>query len=225
MRRGLPALVALAAFVCVVVGPASLAGGAPPAAAAPIPQRPAPSVLDDLRGLRAREAAGALPLALDALGAMPTARETAAFAAGRVAVAVVFVESDGSVDPSTENWSRPDPDNPGDRRANVLAKVQAALIWWNERSPDGSLEVFLPAAGQYGAPRAATTRYAPISRPVSQFNKDYRRAGRLRQASAGRPLNGLDVVGRHPAFVPATRVAAQPAAGLLEHAQEFTRPA
>ncbi len=55
-----------------------------------------------------------------------------------MAVAVVFVESDGSVDPSIENWSRPDPDNPGDRRANVLAKVQAALTWWNERSPDGS---------------------------------------------------------------------------------------
>lgn len=174
MRRGLPALVALAAFVCVVVGPASLAGGAPLAAAAPIPQRPAPPVLDDLRGPRAREAAVALPLALGALGALPTARETAAFAAGKVAVAVVFVESDGSVDPSTENWSRPDPDNPGDRRANVLAKVQAALTWWNDRSPDGSLEVVLPAAGQYGAPRTVTTRFEPISRPVSQFNKDYR---------------------------------------------------
>src|SRR5665648_227797 len=40
-----------------------------------------------------------------------------------------------SVDPSTENWSRPDPDNPGDRRANVLTKVRFALAWWNDRSP------------------------------------------------------------------------------------------
>jgi len=174
MRRGLPtlvALVALAAFVCVFAGAAALAA-APAPAATPIPRRPAPPVLDDLRGPLARETARALPLL--ALGALPTARETAAFAAGRVAVAVVFVESDGSLDPSTENWSRPDPGNLGDRRANVLAKVQAALTWWNERSPDGSLEVFLPAAGQYGAPLTAMTRYEPISRPVDQFSKDYR---------------------------------------------------
>jgi len=174
MRNGLPALVALAAFVCVLVGPAALAGGVPPAAAAPLPQRPAPPVLDDLRGPLARETARALPLALGARGALPTAGETAAFAAGRVAVAIVFVESDGSVDRSTENWPRLDPNNPGDRRANVLAKVQAALTWWNNRSPDGSLEVFLPAAGQYGAPRTVTTRYEPISRAVGQFNRDYR---------------------------------------------------
>ena len=91
-----------------------------------------------------------------------------------MAVAVVFVESDGSLDPSTENWARRDPGNPGDRRANVLVKVQAALAWWNERSPDGSLEAFLPAAGRYGAPRTVTTRYEPISRPVSQLSRDYR---------------------------------------------------
>ncbi|MCX6363082.1 MAG: hypothetical protein NTW58_02710 [Actinobacteria bacterium] len=132
MRTGLPASAALLAFASVVVGAASLAGGASPAAAAPIPQRPAPPVLDDLRGPHARETARALPLALGALGALPTARETAAFAAGSIAVAVVFVES------------------------------------------DGSLEAFLPAAGQYGAPRTVTTRFEPISRPSGQFNKDYR---------------------------------------------------
>jgi hypothetical protein len=171
MRKGLPTIAALAAFVgVVVVGAASLVGMATPAAAAPVLRRPAPPVLDDLIGPRAGEAARAL----GALGALPTAGETAAFAAGRVAVAVVFVESDGSVDRSTENWTRLDPANPGDRRANVLAKVQAALTWWNDRSPDGSLEAFLPAAGQYGKPRTVTTRFEPISRPVSHFAKDYR---------------------------------------------------
>ena len=30
---------------------------------------------------------------------------------------------------------QPDPDNPGDRRAHVLAKVRFALAWWNDRSP------------------------------------------------------------------------------------------
>lgn len=174
MSKRLGTLVVLAAFVCVAVGPVSPAGAAAPVATPPIPQRPAPAVLDDLRGPRASAAASALPLTLGALGALPLTRETAAFAAGRVAVAVVFVESDGSVDRSTENWSRPDPANPGNRRANVLAKVRSALAWWNDRSPDGSLEAFLPAAGQYGAPRTGYTRSEPISRPVSQFNKDYR---------------------------------------------------
>lgn len=176
MRTGRPTLLALAAFVCVVGGPAALAGGTSPAVAAPIPQRSALPVLDDLRGPLARQTARALPLTLGALGALPAARETAAFAAGKVAVAVVFVESDGSVDRSTENWSRPDPapDFAGDRRANVLAKVQAALTWWNYRSPDASLEASFPTAGQYGAPRTVTTRFEPISRPVSQFSKDYR---------------------------------------------------
>ena len=174
MRGGFSPRVALAALVCAAASAASLVGAAPPAAAAPIPQRPAPPVLEDLRGPLAREAAAALPLAQNVLGALPTARETAAFAAGRVAVAVVFVESNGSFDPSTENWSRPDRYNPGNRRANVLAKVRAALTWWNDRSPDGSLEAFLPAAGQYGAPRTGWTRFEPISRPVSRFNKDYR---------------------------------------------------
>jgi hypothetical protein len=158
------------ACVCVVVS-ATLVG-ATTAAAAPIPQRLAPPVLDDLRGPHALEAARALPLGT--LGALPLTRETAAFAAGKVAVAVVFVQSNGSVDPSTEDWSRRDPFNPGDRRGNVLAKVQAALTWWNDRSPDGSLEAFLPAVGQYGAPRTVTTRFEPISRPVSQFSKDFR---------------------------------------------------
>jgi len=173
MRHTIRILLALVAFTCVVVGPASLSGAAP-ATAAPIPQRPVPPLLDDLRGPRAAETARALPLALGARGALPTTGETAAFAAGKVAVAVVFVQSDGSLDPSTENWSRRDPGNPGDRRTNVLAKVRSALTWWNERSPDGSLEAFLPAAGQYGASRTVTTRFEPISRPVGQFNTDYR---------------------------------------------------
>jgi hypothetical protein len=103
-----------------------------------------------------------------------------------VAVAVVFVESDGSVDPSIENWSRPDPDNPGDRRANVLAKVQAALTWWNERSPDGSLEVFLPApvsTARRAPPRRATRRSR--GRSVSSTRTTGEPAGFVKHLPAG----------------------------------------
>ena len=99
-----------------------------------------------------------------------------AFAAGSVAVSVIFVESDGSIDRSSEDWTRRDPRFPGDRRANVLAKVEEALDWWNERSPDGSLDLFLPPAGEYGAPRTVTTGYEAITRPTGEFALDYRRS-------------------------------------------------
>ena len=87
---------------------------------------------------------------------LPGARDTAAYAAGRVAVGVVFLESDGTKMASTEDWS--------DARRNlVLAKIQNALDWWNARSPDGSLEVFMPTAGAYGAPQMVATSYEPIN--------------------------------------------------------------
>jgi hypothetical protein len=122
--------------------------------------RPAPPVLDDLMGRAAGASALDLPIGL---GALPGAHETAAFAAGRVAIAVVFLESDGGKMTSTEDWSRQDPAYPGqDRQQLVLAKVQNALDWWNAQSPDGSLEVFMPAAGSYGAPRTVEVGYEPI---------------------------------------------------------------
>ncbi len=171
-RRAAPGLVALAA--CALLAGALLGAGVwLPAAAgaagsvdptAPGPVTPAPPVLDDLMGRGDGVAAPALPIGL---GALPGARETAAFAAGRVAVGVVFLESDGSIMVSREDWTREDRDYPGqDRRQLVLARVQNALDWWNARSPDGSLEVFLPAAAAYGAPQTVATGYEPIKMDV-----------------------------------------------------------
>jgi hypothetical protein len=163
----LAAVLACAALFALVLAPAAVsaagtAGGAALPAAGPV--TPAPPVLNDLMGRGAGAAALELPIGL---GALPGARETAAFAAGRVAVAVVFLESDGSIVKSTENWSREDPTRPGqERRELVLAKVQSALDWWNARSPDGSLELFMPAAGSYGAPRTVSTGYEPIRMSV-----------------------------------------------------------
>jgi hypothetical protein len=136
----------------------------PVASQAAGPVKPAPPLFKDLMGGAAGTSALPLPLGL---GALPGARETAAFAAGRVAVAVVFLESDGSKMPSSESWSRQDPSRPGqDRRELVLDKVRNALEWWNARSPDASLGVFLPEAGSYGAPQTVETGYEPIRMPV-----------------------------------------------------------
>ena len=169
MTRGrhhfVSALVILGALACAPLGAsawlpavAGAAGNSAPTAAGPV--RPAPPVLDDLMGRGAGAAAPELPIGL---GALPGVRETAAFAAGRVAVGVVFLESDGSKMTSSEDWSRQDARYLGqDRRQLVLAKIQNALDWWNAQSPDGSLELFLPAAGAYGAPQTVRTGYEPI---------------------------------------------------------------
>ena len=69
--------------------------------------------------------------------------------------------------PSSESWSREDPDYPGQsRRELVLAKIQNALDWWNAQSPDGSLELFMPAAGSFGAPQTVKVGYEPIRMDV-----------------------------------------------------------
>lgn len=154
-------LAILGALACALLGASA---SRPPAAAAAAgldltaggPVQPAPPVLDDLMGR------GAGAAALDRLigrGALPGARETAAFAAGRTAVGVVFLESDGSKMASTENWSAA-------RKDAVLVKVQNALDWWNAQSPDGSLELFMPAAGSYGAPQTVKVGYEPIRMDV-----------------------------------------------------------
>lgn len=158
-RRSLVVLLACAALAVGALAPAAAgAAGATEGAAQGVlgPVFPDPPVLNDLMGRGAGAAAPELPIGL---GALPGARETAAFAAGRVACAVVFLESDGSIMSSSEDWSAA-------RKDAVLGKVQSALDWWNDRSPDGSLEVFMPAAGSYGAPRTVKTGYEPIRMSV-----------------------------------------------------------
>jgi len=155
------ALLAAGALLPALASAGSSSGAQQPAAG---PVKPALPLLKDVMGYGAGDAALQLPIGL---GALPGARETAAFAAGRVAVALVFLESDGSRMTSSENWSKQDPSRPGqDRRQLVLDKVRNALEWWNARSPDASLDVFMPSTGSYGAPQTIKTGYEPIRMPV-----------------------------------------------------------
>lgn len=54
-----------------------------------------------------------------------TANDTGEFMLGRVAVTPVFLESNGQVDASTENW------NPA-HKAEVAAKINEAFAWWKD---------------------------------------------------------------------------------------------
>ncbi len=72
---------------------------------------------------------------------------------GDVAVSVVFVESDGSIDANSENWTPA-------LQANVQSEVPIALDWWIGLSGSYPLTFTYTFA-------TATTGYEPITRPQS----------------------------------------------------------
>ncbi len=73
---------------------------------------------------------------LDALSVEPSIRpgyyQTSEYMTGSVAVGIVLLESDGRVDPSTENWT-------SDEKQLVFSKIVAALNWWVQLEPRANL--------------------------------------------------------------------------------------
>ena len=58
--------------------------------------------------------------------------QSSEFMIGRVAVGIILPESDGRIDPSTEDWTE-------DERALVRSEIAAALEWWTAREPKAHL--------------------------------------------------------------------------------------
>src|SRR5262245_3965396 len=59
----------------------------------------------------------------------PSLFQPSAFLAGRVAVQLIFVESNGSKEPSTTNWS--------DAQVTLArGQIATALDWWRARLPN-----------------------------------------------------------------------------------------
>jgi hypothetical protein len=77
--------------------------------------------------------------------------ETSEYMIGSVAVGIIFVESNGTIDPNTEDW------NSTEEQA-VIEKIQYALGWWASQNPDVNVSFVLDV--HYKAP----TSYEPISR-------------------------------------------------------------
>jgi hypothetical protein len=98
------------------------------------------------------------PGALQTLSSDPTPQygETSEYFIGRVAVGIVLPESDGSLDPSTEDWTEAE-------RTLVLSKITAALDWWAAREPSAHLTFVYDD----GTASPVPTRYEPITRPYS----------------------------------------------------------
>ncbi|WP_322494214.1 hypothetical protein [Chloroflexus sp.] len=76
------------------------------------------------------------------------------YLAGRVAVRLVLPESNGVVDPSSEDWMT-------DKIEQVTAQMRAALDWWRERLPAARLEFDLVV-------QTVPTRYEPIRYGLAQ---------------------------------------------------------
>jgi len=89
-------------------------------------------------------------------GSIPGTYQTSEYFIGRVAVSIILPESDGSLDPSTEDWTESE-------RALVLSEITAALDWWAAREPQAHLTFVYDD----GTAAPVPTRYEPISRPYS----------------------------------------------------------
>lgn len=86
--------------------------------------------------------------------ASPGYYQTSEYMIGSVAVGIVLVESDGSVDPSTEDWN-------AEEKALVLNEIRAALEWWSALEPRAHLTFVYDDHFMEPLP----TGVEPISRP------------------------------------------------------------
>jgi hypothetical protein len=62
------------------------------------------------------------------LSSGPQPTETSDYMVGDISVAIIFPESNGSIDPNIENWSL-------ERKNQVILKIQSALDWWASQEP------------------------------------------------------------------------------------------
>ncbi|UCG69471.1 MAG: right-handed parallel beta-helix repeat-containing protein [Thermoplasmata archaeon] len=90
--------------------------------------------------------------ALDLFKPYPGPKEICEYALGSVTVAVIFTESNGSIDFETEDWSP-------SRKNQVLSEIQDALTWWEGQEADSNLSLSLENMG------SKNTSYEPITRP------------------------------------------------------------
>jgi hypothetical protein len=77
--------------------------------------------------------------------------DTSEFMIGSVSVELIFLESDGTIDPKTETWTDP-------MKTEVYDEVQAGVSWWATNPLGPQFNFTLHS-------RTVTTGYEPINRP------------------------------------------------------------
>jgi len=73
--------------------------------------------------------------------------------AGRVAVQIIFVESNGAAEPATERWT-------ADQIAGIQGHISSALNWWREHLPNAQLAFDLTTS-------VVESRYEPIAHTLN----------------------------------------------------------
>lgn len=89
----------------------------------------------------------------------PDYYQTSEFMIGKVAVGIILPESDGSIDPSTEDWTEQE-------REQVYSEILSAAHWWADHEPKAQLTFIYDDHFSQPIP----TSYEPISRPQSDQN-------------------------------------------------------
>ncbi len=82
----------------------------------------------------------------------PSKKEICEYAMGSVKVAVIFMESNGTIDPESENWS-------SSRKSTVMSEIQDGLNWWSGLEANASLTFSILDVG------SKETSYEPITHP------------------------------------------------------------
>jgi hypothetical protein len=83
----------------------------------------------------------------------PSVFQPSAFLAGRVAVQLIFVESNGGMEPSTRNWT-------DTQVTSARDQVAAALEWWRAQLPNARIEFDLTS-------RIVPSGYEPIEHDIT----------------------------------------------------------
>ncbi|MFH1279533.1 MAG: FlgD immunoglobulin-like domain containing protein [Candidatus Eisenbacteria bacterium] len=90
--------------------------------------------------------------------------DTSEFLIGTVAIGILMPESDGSIDPSTEDWTQAEIDS-------VVDEVQAGLAWWIGQAPGGNLSFVFDVPDPVPCPYEPITRNAFTARVESIWTK------------------------------------------------------
>ncbi|GAB4423500.1 MAG: hypothetical protein Kow0031_02030 [Anaerolineae bacterium] len=97
-------------------------------------------------------------LSLSGSSVRPGYYDTSEFMAGSVAVGLVLLESDGSIDPSTENWT-------DDEKQHVFSEIVNATHWWAQLEPRANLTFVYD--DHYTSP--LPTGVEPINHPTFDY--------------------------------------------------------
>ena len=89
------------------------------------------------------------------MGPMPGPQDTTEFLLGSVGVAIVFPESNGSIDANQETWT-------GAEETNVINEITGTFTWWVARKTAEGITV--PLSFSYKTYYKQATSYEPITR-------------------------------------------------------------